>query len=66
VFTAKTTAEFAQKEEGRRVYYGRSLLLVENNQVRTQALQPVEPPFVGAIHESPLLYMASLRKSCKS
>ncbi len=24
----------------------------------------VKPPFVGAIHESPLLYMVSMRKSC--
>jgi hypothetical protein len=26
----------------------------------------VEPPFVGAIHESPLLYMVFLRKSCEN
>ncbi len=26
----------------------------------------VKPPFVGAIHESPLLYMVSMRKSCPS
>ncbi len=26
----------------------------------------VEPPFVGAIHESPLLYMLFMRKSCNA